>query len=87
MTLASAAIIGPALARWPFDFIQNGPPFGLAFLYLLQPLLVIAYDLATLRRVQRVTWFGLVVMLLVLTCFLMLPAWPVWQGFTSWVAH
>jgi len=87
MTLASAAIIGPALARWPFDFIQNGPPFALAFFYLLQPLLLLAYDLATERRVQRVTWFGLVVMLLVLLCFLALPAWQGWQLFTAWVAH
>jgi hypothetical protein len=87
MTLASAAIIGPALARWPFDFIQNGPPFALAFLYLLQPLLLIAYDLTSQRRVQRVTWFGLGVMLLVLTSFLTLPSWHGWQLFTRWVAH
>jgi len=87
MTLASAAIIGPALARWPFEFIQNGPPFALAFFYILQPLLLIAYDLATQRRVQRVTWFGLGVMLLVLTSFLTLPAWRGWQIFTTWVAH
>jgi len=87
MTLASASIIGPALARWPFDFIQNGPPFALAFLYLLQPLLLIAYDLATQRRVERATWFGLAVMLVVLICFLTLPAWHRWQLFTTWVAH
>jgi hypothetical protein len=87
MTLASAAIIGPALARWPFGFIQNGPPFALASIYLLQPMLLIAYDLVTLRRVQRATWFGLGVLLLVLTCFLTLPAWQGWQRFTSWVAH
>ncbi len=87
MTLASAAIIGPALARWPFGFIQNGPPFALAFFYILQPLLLIAYDLMTLRRVQRATWFGLGVMLLVLMCFITLPGWEVWQRFTRWVAH
>jgi len=87
MTLASAAIIGPALARWPFDFIQNGPPSALAFLYLLQPVLLIAYDLATQRRIQRATWLGLVVMLLVLVCFLTLPAWHGWQLFTTWVKH
>jgi hypothetical protein len=87
MTLASASIIGPALARWPFDFIQHGPPFALAFFYLLQPLLLVAYDLATQRRVERTTWFGLGVMLLVLMCFLTLPAWHGWQLFTTWVAH
>lgn len=87
MTLASAAIIGPALARWPFDFIQSGPPFALACLYLLQPMLVIAYDLVTLRRVERATWLGLGVMVLVVLCFLTLPAWPGWQRFTSWVVH
>ncbi len=87
MTLASAAIIGPALARWPFDFIQNGPPFALVSFYLLQPLLLIVYDLTTQRRVQHATWFGLGVMLLVLLCFLTLPACHDWQLFTVWVAH
>lgn len=85
MTLASAAIIGPAIARWPFEFIDNEPPIGLVLFYLLPTLLLIAYDLATLRRVHRATWLGFGVMLLVLACFVGLPAWHGWLAFANWV--
>jgi len=85
MTLGSAAIIGPALARWPFDFIQSGPPIGIAFFYLLPSLLLIAYDLAALRRVHRATCFGFGSMVLVLASFLGIPALHGWQVFTSWI--
>ena len=87
MTLATAAIIGPALARWPFDFIQKGPPVALVLIYLLPPTLLIAYDLATLHRVNRATWFGLGMMLLVLISFLVLPASQRWQNITNWIVN
>jgi hypothetical protein len=87
MTLATAAIIGPALARWPFDFIQNGPPIALVLFYLLQPTLLVGYDLLTLRSVNRATWFGLCMMLFVLMSFLILPSSKGWLSFTSWVVH
>lgn len=85
MTLATAAIMGPAIIRWPFDFIQNEPPIGILFFYLLPPLLLVAYDLATRRRVQKVTWLGLGLMAGVLAVFLLLPAWSGWLAFTHWV--
>jgi hypothetical protein len=87
MMLASAVIIAPALARWPFDFIQNGPPFAFDFFYLLPALLLVAFDLLTLRRVQRASWIGLGIMLLVLASFSVLPEWQLWKDFTNWVVH
>jgi len=86
MTLASAAIVSPALARWPFDFMQNGPPLGVVALYLIPPVSMVVYDLATLRRVQHATWFGGCVMLAALASFRVLPAWPSWSRVAGWVA-
>lgn len=85
MTLASAAIMGPALIRWPFGFIQSGPPIGLVFFYLLPAFLIVAYDKVALRRVHRSTLFGLMLMVAAILSFLVLPAFPAWKAFTHWV--
>lgn len=87
MTLASVAIIGPAIVRWPFGFIQNGPPIGVSFVYLLPPLLLVAYDLATRRRAHRAIWLGLGLIAAILVSFVAIPALPAWQAFTRWVQH
>lgn len=87
MTLATAAITGPAIVRWPFGFLQQSPPLGIMFFYLLPALLLMGYDLAVLHRVHRATWSGLSSMVLVLVSFIALPALPVWQAFTHWVRH
>jgi hypothetical protein len=87
MTLASAVIMGPALARWPFAFIQSDPPIGLDFLAMLPTLLLVTYDIATLRRVHRVTWLGLGLILMIAASFPLLPAWGVWQRFTTWIVN
>lgn len=85
MTLATAAIMGPALIRWPFDFIQSGPPIGLVFFYLLPPLIIIAYDVIELRSIHRSTLFGLFLMVVAILSFSVLPAFSAWEVFTHWV--
>ena len=86
MVLASAAIIGPAIVRWPFAFIGKGP-IGVSFFYLLPPLLLVAYDLATRGRVHRATWLGLGLIAAILVSFSALPALPAWQALTRWIQH
>jgi FtsH-binding integral membrane protein len=49
MILGTIAIMGPAIGRWNF-----GIPVALGIIFAL-PLLVLAYDLWTLRRVHRTT--------------------------------
>ena len=83
MMLATATIVGPAIVRWPFDFILHEPPFGILFFYLLPPLLLVTYDLSSMRRIHRATWFGLGLMVLVLISFVALPSWSVWQAITA----
>jgi hypothetical protein len=49
MILGTMAIMGPAIARWDL-----GIPVALGIIFAL-PLLVLAYDLCTLKRVHRTT--------------------------------
>lgn len=53
MLMATLAILAPAIDRWPF---VHHAPAGTAGIYLALPLLLVAYDLFTLRRVPRATW-------------------------------
>jgi hypothetical protein len=57
MLLATAALMGPALSRWPWDF-----PFSsaLVFYAILNSfsIFLIAYDLCTRRRLYLATAFG-----------------------------
>ncbi len=85
--LATTAITGPAIIRWPFSFLEQSPPIGILFFYLLPAILLITYDLWTMHRVNRASWFGLSLMLLALVSFIALPALPAWQAFTLWVRH
>ena len=87
MMLATAAIMGPAIIRWPFGMLEQSPPIGVLFFYLLPSLLLLGYDLWALHRVHRATWFGLGLMVLALISFIALPALPAWQAFTLWVRH
>ncbi|HSQ95233.1 MAG TPA: hypothetical protein VLM18_03920 [Croceibacterium sp.] len=87
MMLATAAIAGPAIVRWPFSFMQQEPPVGVLFFYLFPAFLLIAYDQWALHRIHRASWLGLALMVLVLVSFVALPALPAWQAFTLWVRH
>ena len=56
MILATMALLGPAINRWPFP-----PQFrllGTFVVFLLLPLLVITYDLWSTRRILRATAIG-----------------------------
>jgi hypothetical protein len=56
MVLATCIIMGPAVARWPFDFMQS----ALAIFIVLDSFVVfmIAYDLWTRRSLHRATLVG-----------------------------
>jgi hypothetical protein len=86
MLLGSAAILLPAIARWTYDFVQKGPPIGLAAVYFLVPLALLLWDVSTLRRVHRATLLGGVLMLLLVVCALTVPASAAWVSFVRWIA-
>ncbi|HVZ68563.1 MAG TPA: hypothetical protein VG891_03815 [Rhizomicrobium sp.] len=76
MILATASILGAAIARFPFDFIANGGPpvfFGLTDLFIVA---VALYDYATLRRIHPATlWAG--------GTIVFLQAFRLWLGGTE----
>ena len=82
MLLGTAAIILPALARWPFNFMQKGPPIGIVALYLTVPTALGLYDLVTLRRVHRATIIGAAVIFIVIGTTLTIPSTAWWRGIT-----
>ena len=53
MLLSTMCILAPAIDRWPILHHQIAATFGV---FLALPLLLIGYDLVTLRRVHRSTW-------------------------------
>lgn len=55
--LATASLMGPALSRWPWDFVFSS---ALVFYAILNSfsILLIAYDLSTRHRIHAATAFG-----------------------------
>lgn len=87
MLLGTAAIILPALARWPFDFMQRGPPIGIVALYLAVPLALGIYDLVMLRKIHRATVIGTVAIVIVIGMTLTVPSTGWWKEITLKVQH
>jgi hypothetical protein len=81
MLLSTLTIIAPAIDRWPFLHHRIEGTFGI---YLALPLLLVIYDLCTVRRVHRSTWIPFALMVgMVLT----LPAIAHTAVVHSWVIH
>lgn len=80
MVLATVALLGPALSRWPFAFAHS----LVAFLCLLDviPTLLIGFDLLSLRKVHRVTIFGVILILVMQFSILPLGHAAFWHRFT-----
>ena len=85
MLLGTAVLMLPALVRWPFDFMQNGPPIGIIGLYFTVPLALLVYDLFTLRKVHRATLLGTVLMVLIVGTTETVPSTAWWKGVTAGV--
>ena len=84
--LATVAILGPALSRWPFAFVfsSNFVFFGIldSFLFFM-----IGFDLWSRRKLHRVTIWGS--LLIVVMDFMMHPVAQsaMWRQFTAWVQN
>jgi hypothetical protein len=84
MILATVALLGPALSRWPFAFVFSS---DFVFYGILDSFLIfmIAYDLWSRRKLHPATISGsllIVAMDLVMRPFAHLA---VWHRFTSWI--
>jgi hypothetical protein len=79
MILGTLSILGPAIDRW-----HLGLPVTLAIILLL-PLLVVAYDLWSRRKVQRATMVATCLIYASIFTLLPLSHLPFWQRCISWI--
>jgi hypothetical protein len=86
MILATVALMGPALARWPFAFVFSSDFVFFGILDTI-PIFLIAFDLWSRRRIHRVTILG--TLLLFVMQFSMRPIGhsAFWHQFTVWVQN
>ena len=83
MILGTMAILGPAINRWPFpDAIRL--PATLA-LTLVLPFIVVAYDLWSMRRVQRETLIGTSLIFVAALTLIPVVNLPLWQPVVRWI--
>ena len=80
MLFGTIAMVGPAIARWPFAFIASKPPLVGIIMQLLG-IAVLAFDLLTSRRVHRATWLGVATLFLVPLIAIPLSGTPFWLNF------
>jgi hypothetical protein len=73
MVLATMAITGPAINRWPIRL-----PGTLA-VFLILPLFVVAYDACSTRRIQRATAVACILIYIQALTLIPLSKLPIWQ--------
>src|SRR5262245_50445081 len=89
MVLATLSIISAAVIRWPFDFMFGASPvpgfamFDLVALAFLLPL--VAWDLATLRRLHPATLYGGLAMIAMAPIIGVIARTDWWYAFGDWV--
>jgi hypothetical protein len=84
MILGTVALLGPALARWPFPFVFSS---ALVFFGMLDaiPILLIAFDLWSHRKIHLVTISGTLLLLVMQFSMRPLGHTAGWHQFTLWV--
>ncbi len=84
MLVGSISIITAAVARWPFPFMAGGPPvfFGVTDAFLLP---LVAWDLASRRRLHAVTVVGGLILIASQPLRLMFSGTALWQRFAEWL--
>ncbi len=84
MLLATISILGAAIARLPFAFLQAGPPafFGITDLFIAACFI---YDIITRRRVHRATLLGGLIIVASQPLRLMIGGTDAWTAFATWL--
>jgi uncharacterized membrane protein YozB (DUF420 family) len=83
MILGTLAIIGPAVNRFPFSDAMRLP--GTILVVLGLPLLVVAYDVWTLRRVHRTTVIATASIWIEALTLIPVSQLALWQPFIRWI--
>ena len=85
MLIATLSLLPPAIARWPLpqEAYLGGMPVGFFLLADLALLPLLAWDLATRRRVHRATLWGGALLVLSLPLFVVVAGTPAWTAFAA----
>jgi hypothetical protein len=83
MTLGTLAIMGPAINRFPFP--DRFALLGTILIYLGLPLLVVAYDVWSLRRVHRTTVVGTAAIVVVALTIVPVSQMGFMRGVVEWM--
>jgi hypothetical protein len=83
MILGTIAIVGPAINRWPFPQEIRLP--ATMAVYSLLPLLVVAYDLWSRRRIHRSTAIATTLILTAMLTLVPVASLPIWHEFVAWI--
>jgi FtsH-binding integral membrane protein len=82
--IGTTALMIAAVARWPFAPVHFNPPVATLFTYVFLVMLV-AYDLWSMRRVHRATIWGSVFLIVVQWIRVPIGQSAAWHGFAAWV--
>ena len=82
--IATIALLGAAVGRWPITFLQQHPPFVdiVLFGFLL---LIVIYDLFSLHRVSRTTMWASALYVVVHVVRFPLGTTSAWHSLADWV--
>jgi hypothetical protein len=83
MILGTVALLGPAINRWPLPL----SPFVSICILLSLPLLVVAYDLWSRRRIHRSTGIGYTIIAVGLLLGFPVAGLGFWQQVITWIRH
>jgi hypothetical protein len=82
--IATIALLGAAIARWPVAMFHRDPVMMDVFSYMFL-LLLVGYDLWSLRRIHRATLWASALLIVVHTLRMPFAGTALWQGFAGWV--
>jgi hypothetical protein len=85
MILGTLALMGPAVNRWPFPEALRLP--GTIGVCLALPMLIVFYDLWSLRRVHRCTAIAYALIAASILTLMPVVSMPIWTHSVAWIRH
>jgi FtsH-binding integral membrane protein len=82
--VATTSLLIAAVARWPFAFISRHAPVAALLTYIFL-LILVAYDLWSMRKVHRATIWAIAFLVFVQQIRLPIGKTAAWHAFAAWV--
>ena len=87
MLIATIVLIGAAVARWPFAFIQETPYWESELCQDMFLLLLLVFDLCSRRKIHRATIWVSALLIVVQRVRLPIGGTAIWHTFATWVQN